>query len=305
VGSAAPASPAAGPASGLAEVGCHLCSGRESRLVFADPPWRVVRCTGCGLVYVTPRPDETGLREIYGESYWKSPVARERGYTDYLKDEPYYLRTCRRRLRLVRRHAPNPGRALDVGCAAGYFLRVLAEDGWDVAGVEVSPFVAAFARERYGLSTIRVGTLEEANFPPSSFDLVTFWDVIEHLPDPRSVLRKARSLLRPTGVLVLETQNVRSLAARILGRRWQHFKQPEHLYHFDPDTVARLLREADLEVVENRPFFGGKFVPLGFAVERSGRLSPLLPRLLAPLGRSRLAVYVNLLDEMIVVARPR
>jgi SAM-dependent methyltransferase len=264
-----------------------------------------VRCADCGLVYTTPRPDPAALRDLYGESYWRSPSAGERGYTDYLRDEPYYLRTYRRRLRLVRRHAPVPGRALDVGCAAGYFLRVLGEAGWDVSGVEVSPFVARFAQERYGISSIRVGTIEEAGFPPASFDLVTFWDVIEHLPDPRSALRAARALLKASGVLLLETQNVRSLAARALGRRWQHFKQPEHLYHFDRRTLARLLGEAGLEVVENRPFFGGKYVPLAFAVERSGRVSPLLPRLLRFFARSRFALYVNLFDEMVVAARPR
>ncbi|MCI0586182.1 MAG: class I SAM-dependent methyltransferase [Planctomycetes bacterium] len=297
--------PAPAAAAALAEVPCHLCGGRSQRLLFEDAPWRVVRCADCSLVYTTPHPDPEALRALYGESYWRSPAAAERGYTDYLRDEPHYLRTYRRRLRLVRRHAPRPGRALDVGCAAGYFLRVLAEAGWEVHGVEVSPFVARFARERHGLDSIRVGSLEEAGFPPASFDLVTFWDVVEHLPDPRSALRAARGLVRPTGLLLLETQNVRSLAARLLGRRWQHFKQPEHLYHFDPDTIARLLAEAGFEVVENRPFFGGKYVPLAFAVERSGRISPLLPRLLRPFARSSLALYVNLFDEMVVVARPR
>jgi len=290
----------------LVEVPCHLCAGREQALLFADPPFRVVRCTGCGLVYVTPRHEEGALRDLYeDESYWKSDAAKDRGYTDYLRDEPLYLRTYRRRYRLIARHCPRPGRALDVGCAAGYFLSVLAARGWQVSGVEVSPFVARFAREHFGLPDIRVGSLEEAGFPPAAFDLVTFWDVLEHLPDPRRALKTARALVRPDGVLVLETQNVRSFFARLLGRRWHHFKQPEHLYHFDRDTIGRLLLEGGFEVVENRPFLGGKYVSLGFLAERSARVSRVLGRLLAPLARSRGALYVNPFDEMIVVARPR
>lgn len=301
-----PPSSSVSPPPRLVEVPCHLCAGRGHSLLFADPPFRVVRCAGCGLVYVTPRYEEEALREIYSsEDYWKSDAARVRGYTDYLRDEPLYLRTYRRRCRLLARHLERPGRALDVGCAAGYFLSVLAARGWEVCGVEVSPFVARFARERYGLPDIRVGSLEEAGFAGASFDLVTFWDVLEHLVDPRRTLQVARALIRPEGVLVLETQNVRSLFARLLGRRWHHFKQPEHLYHFDRDTIARLLLESGFDVVENRPFFGGKYVSLGFLAERSARLSGVLGRLLTPLARMRGAVYVNPFDEMVVVARPR
>ncbi|MGH7149518.1 MAG: hypothetical protein ACREIU_02410, partial [Planctomycetota bacterium] len=73
--------PAPAAAAALAEVPCHLCGGKGQRLLFEDPPWRVVRCPDCSLVYTTPRPDPEALRALYGESYWKSPVAGERGYT--------------------------------------------------------------------------------------------------------------------------------------------------------------------------------------------------------------------------------
>ncbi len=289
----------------LSEVGCGLCGSARHRLRFADAPYRVVQCEDCGLVYVTPRRDAEGLRALYLVDYWRSASAKDFGYTDYLRDEPLYLRTYRRRFPVVRRRFERPGRVLDVGCAAGFFLAVAKEHGWKCTGVEPSPVMARFARERYGLE-VHEGSLLEQRLPAGAFDLVTFWDVVEHLPEPLPVLREARRLLAPGGTLLVETQNVASLFARLLGRRWQHYKHAEHIYHFDPRTIRRLLGDAGFDVEECRAARAGKYVSLEFVVERAARLHPALSRLLAPLRAiGRRAVYVNLRDEMIVVAAPR
>jgi hypothetical protein len=128
------------------------------------------------------------------------------------------------------------------------------------------------------------------------------WDVVEHVPDPHALLRRARELLAPGGLLVLETQDVRSPFARLLGRRWHHFKHHEHLFHFSPATIRRLLADTGLTLDALTHRHAGKHVSGGFVAERSGRLHPALPRLLGPLGRMD-AVYVNVFDEMLVLAR--
>jgi hypothetical protein len=99
---------------------------------------------------------------------------------------------------------------------------------------------------------------------------------------------------------------VASSFARLMGRKWQHFKHAEHLYHFEPRTLARLLSEAGFELLENTPRLGGKYVSMDFMVERVGRIHPWLSVLASPLRLfgSR-ALYVNLRDEMVVVARAR
>lgn len=283
---------------------CFLCGCEERHECFREDPYRVVRCRACGLVYVTPRRDPDRLAEIYQTAYWHSPEAKTFGYTDYRKDAELYRRTYRRRYKLIERHFAKPGRVLDVGCAAGFFLSVMKEKGWSTQGVEVSDYIAQFGRTQYGLDVFS-GKLEDAGLEPESFDLITFWDVVEHLPDPVPVLEQARKLLKPDGRLILETQNVRSLFARVLGRRWQHYKHHEHLYHFDRATVDALVSKASLRIVENRSALGGKYVSLGFIRERAGRVSRILSALLAPLAfLERRAVYVNPFDEMIVVCAP-
>jgi SAM-dependent methyltransferase len=295
------------PEGALKEVGCGLCGSAEQRLRFADGPFRVVTCARCDLTYVTPRlTDASLLALVYDAGYWRSNAAKERGYTDYCADETLYTRTYQRRLAVVRRHFARPGRVLDVGCAAGFFLSVVRDAGWEITGLEPSAAIRAVAERRLGVENVRGGLLGGVDLEAGSYDLVTLWDVIEHVPDTIAALTEIRRLLKPDGRLLIETQNVKSLAARLLGRRWQHYKHAEHIYHFHPATLALALERAGFEVLENRAALGGKYVSPRFVAERAGRVHPLLSFVLAPLKAfPRAALYVNLLDEMIVVARPR
>ena len=290
---------------------CQLCGSDVGAEMFEDPPYRVIRCSECSLVYVTPRHDDEGLHELYGGEYWNSKSPKTRGYASYAEEEPLYLRTFRRRLRLVKRHIPAGRlRVLDIGCAAGFFLQVMREEGHEVRGVEPSAEIAAHAIKRLGAESVYVGRLEalptgHSGFDAGSFDLVTLWDVVEHVPNPQALLREVHRLLEPNGVLVLETQNVDSRFAGLLGSRWQHFKHEEHLYHFNPTTIHRLLSDTDFQVVHNSPAYGGKYVSFGFIAERAGRVSPIAGLLLKPLTLlKRVSLYLNLRDEMVVVARP-
>ena len=289
---------------------CQLCGGADRRVRFHDGPCRVVECAGCGLVYVTPRLQGEALRAVYDEGYWKSSNPKQRGYADYASESALYLKTFGKRMALVRRHLPPKARILDVGCAAGYFLRVAQREGHDVHGVEMSAAIAGEAQKALGGERVHVGTLDEAiavkGHAPASFDLVTLWDVIEHVPDPQSLLRTIRGLIKPGGTLLLETQNVDSRWARLLGRRWHHFKHDEHLYHFKPATIRRLLADCGFETLELGAAYAGKYVSFGFLAERAGRLGRVAGLLASPLALLRgLSLYANPRDEMIVVARPR
>jgi 2-polyprenyl-3-methyl-5-hydroxy-6-metoxy-1,4-benzoquinol methylase len=289
----------------LEQAHCLFCAeGTPTEPLFEDPPFTVLRCSGCGLTFVSPRISSEQVTDLYSESYWRSPAAKDYGYTDYRKDAPHWLRTYRRRAEVLPRLSPG-SRVLDVGCAAGFFLEVMRERGFDTWGVEVSAPIAEEAQRRLGRERIHVGTLDNAPYQEGEFDLVTFWDVVEHLPDPVEVLRQARPLLKPGGLLLIETQNVESRFARLMGRRWQHFKQAEHLWHFSPSTATALFHASGYSVERLTARRAGKYVSLDFIVERAGRVHPALTRLLSPLARfGGIAPYVNLFDEIIVLGRP-
>lgn len=296
-------------AQGAAVTHCQLCGSGERTLKFRDPPFEVVTCSGCGLVYVTPRLQGQALIDVYGEGYWKSDDPKARGYADYAREAALYLRTFEKRMALVQRWLPHAARILDVGCAAGYFLRVVQRHGHDVHGVELSPAIAHEAVKALGAERVHIGTLDTAvaamDYQPASFDLITMWDVVEHIPDPQPVLRRVRELLQPSGHLLLETQNVASRWARLLGRNWHHYKHAEHLYHFSPDTIRRLLGDCGFRLVDIGSAYAGKYVSFGFLAERAGRLGPVAAFLAKPLGLLRhKSLYVNPHDEIIVVAAP-
>jgi 2-polyprenyl-3-methyl-5-hydroxy-6-metoxy-1,4-benzoquinol methylase len=286
---------------------CPLCGSPIYTPAFKEPPYEVRRCGACGLGYVTPRRSAEALAAMYGDdTYWRSPSPKTHGYHDYRADEPLYLRTFRQRLGFALADGPSGGRALDVGCAAGFCMAVLRERGFEVSGVEVSGVIAAHAIEHFGFGpAVHVGTLESAPFEEGGFDLITMWDVVEHVVDPVALLRRARALLKPGGRLVIETQDIDSRFARALGPRWHHYKHAEHIYHFNPSTVRRLARDGGFEVEKLTHRHGGKYVSTRFIAERAGRLHPGVSAALTPLAeRLGGSLYLNFMDEMIVVARP-
>jgi SAM-dependent methyltransferase len=199
------------------------------------------RCGGCGLVSVDPLPDPAVALATYDASYFRSDA----GYRDYAGEEAIFRREFRRRLARMAA-AGCRGRLVDVGCATGAFLVEAAARGYEVTGVEPVPEVAARARDRTG-RPVHVGPVDGAGgaaLPDASFDVVTAFDVLEHLVDPVAVLRRARGWLVPGGRVVVTVPDFGSLWARMRGRRWEMVVPREHLHYFTRETLARALAAA-------------------------------------------------------------
>ena len=289
----------------LESVPCYLCGETEGRLLVNDPPFKVLLCGGCGLGYTSPRLAGDRIHEIYGDDYWKSDSATDYGYSCYEEEVSGYLRTFSRKADAIRKHAP-AGRVLEIGSAAGCFLAIMQQRGYEVHGIEISREIADSARRRFGLGSIQSCHLKDARLEARSFDVVALFDVIEHMADPIEELRRCHDLLSDSGSLVLQTQNLSSFTRKVMGKRWHHFKQLEHIYHFNPRTLRTLLDRSGFEVVSMTRRGAGKYVSFEFVAERSrryGALAGLLGSPLRLLGRRFL--YVNPLDEMFVVARKK
>jgi SAM-dependent methyltransferase len=190
-------------------------------------------------------------------------------------------------------------RLLDVGCATGFFLEAAQARGWNVQGLEVSAYAADYARQRLGLA-VDIGSI--ASPPPGlgEFDVVTLWDVIEHLERPDQALRSIRGMLRPRGLLVISTGDYGSLLRRITGRKWRLFADPTHRFFFDERTLRALLVETGYGVINVTR--RGKWVSLPMIVQQSAL--PWRDQMMRWLERSgrRLFVYVNPRDVMTVTA---
>jgi SAM-dependent methyltransferase len=155
----------------------------------------------------------------------------------------------RRRVRTVSRHQPE-GLLLDVGCATGLFLDAAQRYGqWEVRGIEPSLSAAEFGRQQLGLDIVQ-GTFADVDLEDTTFDVITMWDVLEHLHHPVTALQKASRLLRPGGLLVVRVPHLESIDARVFGRYWAGLDAPRHLHVFPRNVLGDMMRDADLDPLE-------------------------------------------------------
>lgn len=217
------------------------------------------RCVGCGLLYLNPRVNAKLIMEGYESAidptFFQQNELRVRTFIRYWSD-------INRRFRLKEHHKLS---ILDIGCAGGAFIKAAANLGFQPIGIEPSRWLAQRGKEEYGLD-IRPGTIEEQNFSPESFDVITLWDVIEHLTDPHSVIARASSLLRKGGILVVNYPDYDSLTRRVLGVRWP-FLLNVHLIYFTPSTISNFLAIHGFRPLLTKPFF--QTLELGYVLERA------------------------------------
>ena len=287
-------------------VACNVCGGTDRQPYCEENGLNLAQCESCGFIYVYPQPALEVLHTLYSETYFQNSESAVVGYADYIADEQNIRRTARRRLKRLRRYVAS-GRLLDVGCATGFFLDEARSLGWKVEGVDISAFGVKYARERFSLE-VHHGELIDLPLPEDTMDLVTMWDVIEHVPDPAACIQRAAQLLRPGGYLSLATPDVSSLPARLTGKRWVGYKlSTEHVSYFSRRTLTMLLETAGFEVVGSGHI--GKHVSLRLFRDRFALYFPRLARGLGvveeALGASTRALYINPLDIVQVTARLR
>jgi len=152
------------------------------------------------------------------------------------------------KLAIVHRLRRPPGLLLDVGCAAGEFLDGARSQGWDVEGIEYDPQTAERTRRERSIP-VRAGAIEEVALP-DGVSVCTFWASLEHLTEPLLALRRVREVLIPGGCAIVLVPNFASWEARLGGEYWPHLDVPRHLYHYEPDTLRRLLEAAGFQAVD-------------------------------------------------------
>jgi 2-polyprenyl-3-methyl-5-hydroxy-6-metoxy-1,4-benzoquinol methylase len=287
---------------------CYLCGGPDLELRFSGhrPPGPLARtafnCTSFGHRRHQP---VWACRECGLKVQWPHPPPDEliAAYTD-VKD-PLYVAERRNRYmtfeRVVRELGPGRGRRLlDVGAYCGYFIDVARTAGFDAEGLELSTWAADQAR-RLGVTVHneRLGRLVER---AARYDVVTLWDVVEHLADPRQELQHVSALLPVGGRLYLSTIDASSRTARLLGRRWPWLMEM-HLFYFDRRTIALLLEQAGLRMIAVRAYT--HVVSAKYLLQKVGASFPSsrpVARAARALAPASWRVPVNLGDNMLVVA---
>jgi SAM-dependent methyltransferase len=280
----------------MEETNCNLCSANDTELVYIEKDrllklpgsFHLVRCRQCGLLYLNPRPTPEEITYYYPQEYEPYNVTPE--------DEPSWITRLDhsygywRRARLVSKAHPQGGRILDVGCATGNFLHMMTRFGsWELHGLDISEAGTAYARERYGINAF-TGELADASYPDSYFDVVTMWDVMEHVHDPTATLTEVHRILKAGGLLLIRVPNVDTWDARLFGPFWVGYDAPRHLYIFSPQTLGKFLDNTGFRMSKMRSWLLG-YPPFALSVQfwLDEKLdNGTLKRALLALNRSRL-----------------
>ena len=225
-----------------AERMCLLCRSSAVARIFSKRETDYWRCASCTFRFATPDVNPNLTRTLEGY---------EQAYLQYLAADPSDAANFESLHRWMERFAPLAGRTLlDVGAGSGKLVRFLRGRGVDACGIE--PSRALFEKFLTGDPTFTCATLDElASSTHHTFDIVTAFDVIEHVPDPRAFLSGIASALKPGGTCFVSTPDVESLVARIFGRRW-HFYYPYHLSYLGPRTLGGVAAHEGLRVLDVR-----------------------------------------------------
>jgi len=231
---------------------CPVCGHAAAREWLGAPDrfhgrqekYTLVRCPGCSLVWLSQPPTPAEMQQHYTAAYDRLISAAGRNSPDRWRERRKTLEQYKQ-----------SGALLDLGCSSGSFLQSLPSESWELSGIEMSADSARSAEASSG-AKVFVGEILEASFPPESFDVITCFDVLEHLYKPREVMARVGKWLKPGGIFYVLVPNVDSAEARVFGSYWHGLELPRHLFHYSPASLKFLaesagLREASLETRRN------------------------------------------------------
>lgn len=279
-------------------INCPLCNSTKISLFTKKKGFFLYKCINCKLLFLFPLPKNIS---IYDKSYF-SGAENGFGYVDYDADKEPMTPTFQKYLDIVYSLGLKNGKLLDIGAATGFFMNLAEKRGFDVTGVEISDFAAESGR-RKNLNII-TGDIFSPPFPEQHFDVITMFDVIEHVPDPKATLLEARRILKNRGFLVINTPDAQSLWARFLGSHWQLILLPEHIHYFSPKNISEYLQKNGFETTINTKI--GKRFTLQYIFKMLYKWSGsriFLTNIFSKGFLSKIYLPINLYDNFFMILR--
>jgi SAM-dependent methyltransferase len=294
------------------EIPCNICGTKNVDLVFEAgkaQPAKLVSCKSCGLMYSSPRPrvdsDMHESNECDGLLEGVTTDVDHR-YRWRLEKESGQVRDFEPTRRILHKLYPEGGKMVEVGSGFGNLLRSFKDEGWDVLGVDPWKELPPHTRDIHGVETIPT-TLEKAELPEASADVIIMLHVIEHVPDPVATLREIHRVLKPGGHAVIETPRYDTVMFKMMGHRERSVKCEGHIYFFTFDTLRRTYEKAGFSEVDTqavgRTLSAERFLWNVGTISGSTSVRDGLGRVSGTLGLNKLRFSLNLRDMQRVVIR--
>ena len=182
--------------------------------------------------------------------------------------------SLQQKLKLINKYSSQPNSLLDIGCGTGDFLATAQKAGWEIQGVEPDAGARVIANKKTSNSVKDVEALED--FANASFDVITLWHVLEHLPNLDEQIKILDKLLKPEGTLILAVPNFKSYDATHYKEFWAAYDVPRHFWHFSQDTISKLFSKVGMHVVQTKPMiFDSYYVSLLSEKYKTGKMKML------------------------------
>jgi len=229
----------------LEDVSCNVCGSSHSRRVGEKRGFTVVECSQCGLRFTNPRPNQTARKMLYSRRYYFDYRAwlGQRIQSDSTIQEGLLAEQQLAQILMYKKE----GKFLDVGCSTGDLLSAAQKKGFDCVGIEPNTWACNFAIKKKGLKIINE-ELGTASLKSGTFDVVSYMEVIEHIPDPLAELRAIKRIIKNDGILILSTPNFGCQESQTCGMGWKHNKPWEHIYLFDNAHLQKMLDLAGFSI---------------------------------------------------------
>jgi 2-polyprenyl-3-methyl-5-hydroxy-6-metoxy-1,4-benzoquinol methylase len=251
------------------KISCNLCGSKDSKFLFeakdrlhgTEGTFRYVQCPECGLVYMNPQVVQEDITKLYPSDYaphstaTKGTAATIRSLYNRLIKTPVIAQLVKwitnvKIINSIYSRLDQNSRVLDIGCGAGAFLnRVKTEKGCEVFGVDISEAAVKAAKDSFDLDIFK-GTITEAPLAEYSFDVITAWWYLEHIPDPQATAATISNLLKRNGHCIIGVPNFESFNAKTFKDKWYHLDCPRHLCIWTPSAMQRLLEQHGLMVTK-------------------------------------------------------
>jgi len=242
----------------------HSVSGEEFQLIFNEDT---------EILETFPAPNEDQLSKYYKSEDYISHTDSKRN----LFERVYHIirsRALKKKLRLINSFGNESKQLLDVGCGTGDFLKIALTDGWTVTGIEPNEQARKIANVKTNQNVFEINHLD--NLKEHSFDVITLWHVLEHLPKLDTHIQLFRKLLKPNGLLIIAVPNYKSYDAAHYKEFWAAYDVPRHLWHFSRKSINKLFQKENFTLIKTIPLiFDAYYVSLLSEKYKTGYMNPL------------------------------
>lgn len=243
----------------MSGIACDICL-MPARLACRVKQYNLYSRSECGHLFLSPDQRAQSVEELYDERYFSGSDGT--GYVDYLQQKKSLIARGRRYARRAARLLGRQGTLLDIGAAAGFTMAGCRDAGWDVDGVEPNLMMVEHGRNAEALNMFH-GCIEDVD-DTKGYDCVLLLQVLEHIGDPVGTLQRILTLLKPGGIVIVETWNIRSWPVRLLKHRWHQCNPPSVVHWFSPRSLTKLFNRTGFRLITTgRPF---KTTPLSNAI---------------------------------------